>query len=297
MSNPQWIIPVDSIPENQSTHIYILENTDILKQIEKFKKMSFPHYIELPFEFDHAQLKTDTFSAIDEIGLFPFSYAGEEAVKDVYMSASLTWNPHARDNVSENPHQATLGSTSHKYGSASLYGLEKSDKNSYTDGMSFNRPTPLAQYKKIGELTSSFTRTMVRSRISSLKAGKIEATKFNFGWHNDELIYVNLRINIPVASSPNYAIQLITDESEDTFKIQEFELKERHAYVYDTSKNHRPFCKKLSEEDRINMIFGVSPWFDYDPQNRVWRSNEYYGKIHPFEMFQTGLISKLFNCK
>ncbi len=287
----KWIIPIDEVPEHQSIHIYLFEKTDILSYVDKFKREVFPAYLELPLNFDLQRLRGDVLKATEEIGLFPFSYEGVESEKDIYMSASLTWNPDSRDNVSTNPHQATLGSRSHRFGSASLYGAEKSDKNSYTDGMSFNVKTPLAVYGTIGDLTNSFSRTLIRSRISTLKAGRKESTRFDFGWHNDELIFVNLRVNIPIVSSPDYAIQIITDQTRETFKIEEFSLNPGSAYAYDTSKNHRPCCKKLSVQDRINMIYGISPWFDFDPIERAWISNEFYGEIHPFDMLKQGLVS------
>ncbi len=287
----KWVIPIDQVPERQSVHIYLYENTDILSYVEKYKRIRYPTYVELPLNFDLPRLRADVLRATDDIGLFAFSYAGVESEKDIYMSASLTWNPDSKDNISTNPHQATLGSRSHRFGSASLYGTEKSDKNSYTDGMSFNVKTPLSGYGAIGDLTKSFSRTLIRSRISTLKAGRTEATRFDFGWHNDELVFVNFRVNIPVVSSPDYAIQIITDQSEETIKVEEFVLVPGNAYGYDTSKNHRPFCKRLSEDDRVNMIYGVSPWFDFDPDERVWVSNEFYGELHPFEMLSQGLIS------
>lgn len=66
------------------------------------------------------------------------------------------------------------------------------------------------------------------------------------------------------------------------------------AYVYDSGKNHRPYCKQLDSVDRIHMICGVSPWFDFDKKNQCWVSNQYYGEMHPFEMFSNGLISPVF---
>lgn len=291
----KWVIPVDNIPDHQSTHIYIFENTDIMQKIARFKNYDLPGHLELPLNFDCEALKHDVLKAIEEYGLHAFTYGGRETEKDVYMSASLTWNPLAKDRISDNPHQATLGSKFHKHGSASLYGVKGSDKNTYTDSMSFNVHTPLAQFGKVGELVGSFKRTLIRSRLSSLIGGRTESTRFNFGWHNDELIFINLRVNIPVVSSPNYAIQVITEQAEESFKIEEFELKVGNAYVYDTRKNHRPFCRKLTTEDRINMIMGVSPWFDFDREQNCWISNEYYGEVHPFDMFRQGLICGLIN--
>jgi hypothetical protein len=292
MSNlRKWVIPVEDIPNNKITHTYFFENTDLISQISKFKKSLNDNYVKCPLNLDTELLKHDVLEAIDSYGLYPFSYNNRVTEEGVYISSSLTWNPRAIDKISDNPHQSTLGSSFHNYGSASLYANRDTEKNSYTDSLAFTSLTPFAEYKSIKDLTSSFKRTLVRSRVSVLIGGDEKATKFNFGWHNDELIFVNLRVNVPVTTNPFFSIQIIQNSEGESLNIQDIEFELGHAYAYDTSKNHRPFCRKVNNFNRINMIYGVSPWFDFVPGENVWISNEYYGEIHPFEMLRLGLIS------
>lgn len=287
----KWVISIDKIPSNKITHRYFFENTDLIKQISKFKENLNDEYVKCPLSLNVEHLKKDVLGAIDQYGLYPFSYNNRVTEEGVYISSSLTWNPLAIDKISDNPHQATLGSTFHNFSSASLYADRDTEKNSYTDSLSFTSTTPFANFGEIKNLTESFQRTLVRSRVSVLMGGNKSATRFNFGWHNDELIFINLRVNVPVTTNPDFSIQIIKNSDGDELNIQEIELEVGNAYAYDTGKNHRPCCKRVNDLDRINMIYGVSPWFDYIPEEKIWISNEFYGELHPFEMLKLGYIS------
>lgn len=289
----KWVIQLDKISNETVIHNYILEHTDFRVKIDSFKNFKTSDYLSLPLNFNIDSLKKSVEEAIDIYGLHAFSYQGHKTEENAYISASLTYNPDAIDKISDNPHEATLGSTSMGYGSASLYSKELSKRNTYTDSMSFVVRTPFSLHGEIKNLLDSFQRTLVRSRVSVLKGSREEAKKFNFGWHNDELVFTNLRVNIPVISSPDFVIQVISGMTDDQIQITEFGLEPGKAYVYDTNKNHRPTVKKTTDANRVNLICGVSPWFDFDKENKVWISNEYYGELHPFEMFSQGYISNL----
>lgn len=297
MSNKaRWVIPLSEVPGNMAIHEYITTHTDLKKQIQKFSNFDSTNYRKEKLNFDFKKLKDSTLLAISNFGQHQFKYENLPSSKDgPYVSSSLTWNPNAHDNISSDPHQATLGSKTLKWNSASSYtkdqGGEISYRNSYHDTYSFIERTPFANHLYLKDFLDSFERTLVRSRISTIKAGRVESTKFDFCWHNDEQIFLNLRINIPILTSENYSIQIIKDSKGDELFIDEFSMEQGFAYVYDSGKNHRPFCKKLDTVDRIHMICGVSPWFDFDFENQHWTSNQYYGELHPFDMFSLGLIS------
>ena len=289
----KWIIPLDKIPHDVVVHHYIYKNTDIQNQISKFKNFSIPDYLEMPLNFDHSKLEKSVKEAIGLYGLHEFSYKDAKKESKSYVSSSLTYNPDAIDKISEDPHKATLGSTQLMHGSASQYDNVSTARNTYNDTLAFKDKTPFAQYGDVKTVVDSFKRTLVSSRISTVLAGHIESTKMEYCWHNDELVFINLRVNIPIQTSPNYVIQIISNSEGETLNTIEFPLKIGKAYVYDTNKYHRPYCKKLDTLDRINMICGVSPWFDFDPHIQAWVSNEFYGEVHPFEMFKMGEISGL----
>ena len=289
----KWIIPLNEVPEGMAIHRYIVKKTDLMNKIALFNNYNAPDYIEAYLNVDHDYLLKSIFEASEIYGLHEFSYSGKSKGAACYSSASFTWNPDAIDKISDDPHRATLGSTVFKYGSASLNGEKESSRNTYNDSYSFKERTPFADYKGVKDLFDTFHRTIVRSRISTIHAGNSEATKADFCWHDDELTFINLRMNIPVQTTPNYVVQVLRGTTEDQLDIAEFPMKEKYAYVYDTHKLHRPLCKKLDTVDRINMIVGISPWFDFDKDSQSWISNEFYGEMHPFEIFANGHVSPL----
>ncbi len=291
-----WKISLEDVPSGMAVHQFILENTDLAYQIKKMEhaRKSETH-MSVPLSFDTSSLKKDVLEGIKKFGQYQFQYGFESSSSDdgIYLSTSLTYNPEAYDKISEDPHQATLGSTTLKYNSASRYEQlsEHRLRNSYHDTFAFIERTPFAKFGAVGDFLNSFSRTIVRSRVSSIIANKIETTKFGFNWHNDESIFINLRINIPIQTNSNYAIQIMKSAPDELLEIEEFSMEEGKAYVYNTEKYHRALCKKVEAFDRIHMICGVSPWFDLDSKNKCWVSNEYYGEVHPFDMLAQGFIS------
>lgn len=295
MSGTPWKIPLSEVPDHLAIHQFILEQTDLLSQIEKFKNQ-FPSIVSTNLNFDFEKLKTSVMKGIAEVGQYQFKYGAENSDQEgIYLSTSLTYNPSAYDKISTDPHQATLGSTVLKFNSAMKYEetTEHKFRNSYNDTFAFNKKTPLAESGDLKTFLDTFRRRIIRSRISSIVANKVETKKFGFNWHNDELVFINLRINIPIQTSPNYVVQIIRDQNSETFDVDEFSMETGKAYVYDTHKFHRALCKQEENFDRVHMIVGVSPWFDFDEKTQSWISNEYYGKIHPFEMLREGLISSV----
>lgn len=293
----RWTFPLSKIPHNITIHRFILQESDLCSQIELFKNHNFDPYLSASLNLDVKLLQASVKEACSKFGLYHFAYNGEVTPTKSYVSSSLTWNPKATDKLSENPHMATLGSVKLKFGSASQYDDRPAERNTYEDTFAFIEKTEFSQYGHIKQLVNSFDRTLIRSRVSTILAGMEEATRFDYCWHNDESIFVNLRVNIPIQTTPNYVIQIIADAAADEVNIQEFDLVVGNAYVYDTSKYHRPFCKKLDTIDRVNMVCGVSPWFDFDQESQSWVSNEFFGEMHPFEMFKEGHISSLIKSK
>ena len=160
-------------------------------------------------------------------------------------------------------------------------------KNTYNDTYSFNHLTPAAGYKSIGDITSKFKRSIVRSRLASLNTYKGEKETGNqlkeYLWHRDCSWFKELRFNISVTTEKdNHTIQLI----DDTGPV--YPYKAGHAYVWDTDIPHVQHSKKTTDFDRINLIYAVSPWFDYDADNNAWYPNEFCQKKHPLDMLLDG---------
>jgi hypothetical protein len=292
---PAWIIAVKDVPSDMAIHQYIYSKTDLKDQIKKVQSRTH-NYLSVPLLLGIEELRSSVLEGIKKFGQYQFQYGAEASKGDgIYLSTSLSFNPDAYDKISGDPHQATLGSTALKFNSASKYEKESgiAFKNSYHDTLAFREKTPIACFGAIGSFLNSFERTIIRSRISTVVSNKEETTKFGFNWHNDESIFINLRINIPVQTSPNYVVQILKEEQGNELQFDEFSMEAGKAYVYNTEKYHRAFCKKVENFDRVHMICGISPWFDFDEKTQSWISNEYYGLVHPFDMLAQGLASPL----
>lgn len=283
----KWRIKCSTIPSTIPVHQYIFEKTDFITQIKKFKNYFPGDYLKTNLKIDKRVFFRDIKEALDIYGTYPFQYANRQIDRS-YLSISLNYNPQSIDKISSNPHLGTLGSTfgsfrsMEKYTNGNLLG-----KNTYNDTLSFNKRSEITFYKSINTFISNLKRTMIRSRISVLDGQSKSTQDISYGWHSDESIFLNLRINIPIQSSESYLIQILNDEK----NISEFTLTPGNAYVYDTSKYHRACTKMTNQESRINLILGISPWFDYYQENDEWISNEFYGEYHPFEMLTNHQIS------
>ena len=74
-----------------------------------------------------------------------------------------------------------------------------------------------------------------------------------------------------------------------TDKVQ-MHMKEGYMYHFDTGNPHAVVRVSEAKYRRVNIILGVSPWFDYDEQEDCWISNQFYGEMHPVDMFLNGHI-------
>ncbi len=290
--NKKWTIALSEVPDNITVEKFIRQKTNIESHIQNLKRLDRTDYISASINLDQLKVIQEIQEFLSHNPTYSFEYKGREEKFESYQSCSLTWNPEAIDKLSPDPLQSGLGSALYSEGSSNYYEKSKAEKNTYADTYSFLEKTPLAHLKSLEAFFNSFNRTMIRSRISIIKASHVESTKLQYLWHKDESIFLNLRINIPIESNDNYVIQLLNEDSNEA-DIKEFSLECGKAYVYDTEKLHRPFCKKLNSTDRINMICGVSPWFNYNPEQKAWVSNEFFGELHPFDMFSKGLITPM----
>jgi hypothetical protein len=150
-------------------------------------------------------------------------------------------------------------------------------KNTYSDALGFNRLTPACEEGYLGEVFGSIInngRTIVRGRIIEMMFGDLH-------WHRDESFYMNFRINIPL---------YFDDSTMIATKQQEMHMHPGYMYHFDTGLPHAVLRKHNRIRKRINIILGICPWFDFHEEDQSWVSNEYYGRMHPVDMFKEGLL-------
>jgi hypothetical protein len=133
-------------------------------------------------------------------------------------------------------------------------------------------------------LREKFLRSLVRSRVAIIDAKNWFPKMKDYMWHYDEPVYLNLRINIPLLTTPNYVCE-IKDQGI-------YQLEPGYGYSWDTTIVHRVYAKAPENSTRTNLVIGSSPWFDYDHESDSYISNEFYGEMHPFDMLVNGHILK-----
>lgn len=236
-------------------------------------------------------------AVIARYGLRGFRNTEDDSDAPAYGSLSLTCNPD-RDG---DPHSSTLGSAYLKHGQY-FYATPQSraqmpvQKGDYYDTYGFRRLTPAGSFGALGDLLRGFRLPVVRSRLSVIQADRAEASQFSFGWHRDETVFHNLRINIPIWTTPDHLLEIETERDQPdptSTTIRQYHLACGKAYSWDTNKPHRVFTRRISPQSRCHLVIGLAPWFDYDPEEDSWQPNAYFGKLHPHDIVAEGLAHPL----
>lgn len=274
-------IYVDEIPETETVDRYITKKS---KSDEKW------YAVQRQFKETHLEFKINNYDpvkleqdSLEALSLFGFTgWQTKEASIDRYGGLSFASNPNHRDRNETN--SSSLGTVSIE--SKDFYDPATTDqkilKDTYYDSWGFTQPTELHNFKYIGEfLKSREHRTLIRSRLAVMKAGVWTPDMTKFAWHRDEPVYLNLRINIPITTSPEYLFQIENSEPQH--------LAVGNAYTWNTRVPHCIYQSDKTVQDRIHFVLGYSPWFDFDAENRCWVQNEFWGK-HPFQMLIDGDI-------
>jgi hypothetical protein len=233
--------------------------------------------------------------AIAKYGVHGWLSAEGRNASDPYLSLSLTCNPDLKDPGISDVHQSTLGTSVNPmsefyYGSVQRF---RKLKNTYFDTYGFRVPTPAAQTGALGEFLSQCGLSLVRSRLSVLRGTEPAVGEFRFGWHRDEPVFENLRINIPLRSDRSYRLQLesaLEKPDPDSATLSEHYLAPGKAYTFDTHRPHRVYPKAISERERVHLVLGFSPWFRYDRVADSWEPNQFYGRVHPFDIVREGAL-------
>jgi hypothetical protein len=247
----------------------------------------------LPAPLDLLRLQASYVSCLADVGQ-PRGFANREGVEGPYRSISLVYNPDHQDGL--DPLFSTLGTPQNSINE--FYALFRSNdqpqrKNSYWDTLGFRAIHPIIQ-QHFGWFIKQFSRTLVRSRIATIvhtEYKRISDPEFN--WHIDETPFCNLRMNIPLFTAPQYLMEIDSEHVPMRYKGRmpsghnlrwRGHLSSGGCYSWNTELPHRVFADGQPAVDRVHIVLGFSPWFDWDEAQRCWRANEQFGRVHPFDM-------------
>lgn len=165
------------------------------------------------------------------------------------------------------------------------------EKDGYYDTWSFTDWTEAAVESGIKAVTDSANCQVLRSRVAWQRGefrdyrvdGDYEGKNDRWTWHSDEPVVHNLRVIIPIQTSNAYGMEIKPNPP----KIPE----KGYAYTWNTNIVHRQIqLDNSSKLDRIFVVLGFNPWFNWIPEEQAWESNEFYGKVHPLDMMVDGLV-------
>ncbi|MEK9967903.1 MAG: hypothetical protein VW600_02125 [Ferrovibrio sp.] len=289
-------IPTAVVPDSETVFDHLNHRFGHADAMRPFlARTSVLHRYEL--SFDLSALETACRDVVARYGLRGFRNTADDTAQPAYGSLSLTCNP---DNDGD-PHSATLGSA-HLRNGQYFYGSEQSRaqmprlKGDYYDSYGFRRLTPAATYGALGDLLRGFMLPVIRSRLSVIPGDNAEALKDSYGWHRDESIFHNLRINIPVWTAPEYMLEIETvlpQPLPGSATAQRHHLRHGFAWSWDTNLPHRVFASGLTARSRCHLVVGLAPWFDYDPDHDTWSPNRWFGQVHPHDLIAEGMAHPL----
>jgi len=166
------------------------------------------------------------------------------------------------------------------------------EKDSYFDTWSYTDWTSASKMSGVKELAESANCQLLRSRVAWLRGAfrdyritdkRYEEENDRWTWHSDEPVCHNSRIIIPIQTTDAYAMEIKPNEP----KV----LKTGYAYTWDTNIVHRQIqIDNTDKTDRIYVVLGFNPWFNWLPNEQAWESNEFFGKVHPLDMIIDGHI-------
>ncbi|MNU40177.1 hypothetical protein D3C71_288840 [compost metagenome] len=240
-------------------------------------------------------LQAAAHEAIEAHGLHGWLSAEGRHHDHNYQSLSLVHNPDMHDPGVEDVHQSTLGTSLNPINEFFYNSVQRHRglKNSYFDSYGFRVRTPAARLGELGAFLDQCGLTLIRSRLSVLIGERGVTEDFMDGWHRDEPVFENLRLNIPLTSDSAYRLQIEHDKDKpqpDSATMTEHFLAPGYAYTFNTNVPHRVYVKEPSSLPRIHLVLGFSPWFDHDAKLDQWRANSHFGTTHPFDLLRSGIL-------
>lgn len=273
---------VKEVPDPYPIWEWINKHTNVNKIAESLKpSIDTAQLITLNHTFDVDALRDATLEAIDKFHFH--GWLSAQGRFNHYGGLSITYNPDYTEKVDDN--SQTLGTEKNfadQYFYDSIQNF-KNYRNTYFDAYGYRQYAPCVTQTKLKNIVSSFSRSLIRSRIGVVNAEYTDEILIsNGGWHRDEPIHKNLRINIPILTDETFFWEMEN--------VDPVHLPYGNIYSWDTNIAHRVFPTVKEKKLRVHVVFGFSPWFDYIPEEDAFVSNEFFGEMHPFDMLINGHV-------
>lgn len=278
----------EDVPHDKTIFQYIRENSDWDEQVSKFAPRYEPELRIENMEFDPDAFSRELAHHFHKVGLSTWQSRPE--AKNAITGGCLTYNPaHPKErwNIGSFGHSRYQEiNTTDYFGRVSI-DMDNAPRDDYLDILSFRNVNPVL-YETAPSVVDFLTELnfpVVYSTVRTLNGCLAMPTRFSSpegGMHVDHSPFVGLRINICVSNDGNYGLQYQNGATVYS--------KPGDNLVVNADIKHRVFIKDWNQFNRTNLIFSILPWLDYDWVSDSWSFNEYYGKLHPYDMVREGLI-------
>ena len=279
---------VKDIPEPYPVWHWICDHSDVKELSASIKpSVDTTRLLNLKHTFDINHLSKTVLGMLETYGGRGWQSAKGEDKS--YTGLSLVMNPNYKENCDTN--YQTLGTQRNQptdFFWSQTHNFE-SVKNTYYDSYAFRQLSPCVAHTDFGNFVKGFDRSPIRGRISTINSQFVPPEhRRRYGWHKDELVFENLRINIPIQTDETFLFELLNHKP--------VHLNYGDIYSWDTNIAHRVFPTTAENRSRIHVVLGFSPWFDYNAEEDSWTANEFYGKMHPIDMLINGYVHKDITC-
>ena len=273
-------IYVKDVPEKLRIWSYIEQVTNIKRYYNLKPTYNATDLIDLEHTFDINRLRLAVLDAVTKFD--PKGWLSKQGRNSGYGGLSLMMNPQYIEPVDPNYH--TLGTERNEPTEFFYDHVQKFPtlKNTYFDSYGFRIPSPCVQQTDLINIFNEFSRSQTRGRIAVITSNWDSERRKKGGWHRDEAVFENLRINIPIETDETYLFQIEGKEP--------VHLSYGNIYSWDTNIPHRVFPTTESLKKRIHVVFGIIPWFDYNAEEDAFISNDFFGNMHPIDMLVEGYV-------
>jgi len=157
-------------------------------------------------------------------------------------------------------------------------------KGDYLDSYAFRCLLPeINHYPALAKLLAGFCVPVVRATIRVINGLVCSPNlQSDSGMHHDESPFEVLRVNLCVTNDGSFGYQ---------YREQApiYPPPGSH-WIVNSDRDHRVVVRLPCNFQRIHLVIGLVPWFDYDASRDAWQPNRWFGIKHPYDMAKEGLL-------
>ncbi len=281
MSEQQW--SHKATPANLTVLDHIKKTSDWDAAVTAVGGRQFIPDLPLNLDVDHKLVLDDVHELYRDVGAI--AWASQKSL--ILYGMAINYNPIYPE---EEWKSGLFGDSRYaKYKTYDYYKAVDSDvenrvKDDYLDSLGFRKILPaIANKKHLGGLLGKFKHPVVRSSIRTINGSLCRPSiPGDGGMHTDDSPFEVLRINICLSTNGDFGMQYENQEPFYWYPGQNL--------IVNTDVPHRSYVKKHNDFLRTNLVIGITPWLNYDETTDTWSLNEYFGKLHPYDMVKQGLI-------